>query len=56
MTAICRAVNSKSPHDAVKMGALQIRLDARLLEDKWKVVLEDMLGLDCASSPPNNLA
>jgi hypothetical protein len=33
----------KSNDGAVKIGATQIRLDTRLLGDKWKVVLEEML-------------
>jgi hypothetical protein len=41
---------------AVKIGASQIRLDAGLLGDKWKVLLEEIPSPDCACSPPHNLA
>jgi transcription-repair coupling factor (superfamily II helicase) len=33
---------------AVKIGATQIKLDTRLLGDRWKVVLEEILGSNCA--------
>ena len=29
------------------MGAIQIKLDARLLGDRWIEVLEDVLRSDC---------
>jgi transcription-repair coupling factor (superfamily II helicase) len=32
---------------AVKIGATQIKLDSRLLGDKWKVVLEEILSSSC---------
>jgi transcription-repair coupling factor (superfamily II helicase) len=35
---------------AVKIGATQIKLDTRLLGDRWKVVLEEILSSDCARS------
>jgi transcription-repair coupling factor (superfamily II helicase) len=33
---------------AVKIGATQIKLDTRLLGERWKGVLEEMLGSNCA--------
>jgi transcription-repair coupling factor (superfamily II helicase) len=33
---------------AVKVGATQIKLDTRLLGDRWKVVLEELLSTNCA--------
>jgi transcription-repair coupling factor (superfamily II helicase) len=39
------AISSVGP--AVKIGATQIKLDTRLLGDKWKVVLEEMLNSNC---------
>ncbi len=41
---------------AVKIGASQIRLDAGLLGDKWKVLLEEIPSPDRSCSPPHNLA
>jgi transcription-repair coupling factor (superfamily II helicase) len=38
------AVMSKYPGAAVKTGPTQIKLDTRLLGDKWKLVLEEILG------------
>ncbi|HXZ30316.1 MAG TPA: transcription-repair coupling factor [Dehalococcoidia bacterium] len=38
----------KSYDGAVKIGATQIRLDTKLLGDRWKVVLEEMLSSDYA--------
>jgi len=34
---------------AVKIGTTQIKLDTRLLGDRWKVVLEEVLSSNCAS-------
>ena len=42
-----REVMSKYSGGAVKMGAIQIKLDARLLGDRWIEVLEDVLRSDC---------
>jgi transcription-repair coupling factor (superfamily II helicase) len=41
-------VMSKYLDGAVKIGATQIKLDIRLLGDRWKVVLEEMLSSNCA--------
>jgi transcription-repair coupling factor (superfamily II helicase) len=38
----------KSYDGAVKIGATQIKLDTRLLGDRWKVVLEEILSSNCA--------
>ena len=38
----------KSYDGAVKIGVTQIKLDTRLLGDKWKVVLEQILSSNCA--------
>jgi hypothetical protein len=38
---------SKYVDGAVKIGATQIKLDTRLLGDKWKVVLEEALSSGC---------
>jgi len=43
-----RGVISKHLDAAVKIGATQIKLDTRLLGDKWKEVLEEILGSNCA--------
>jgi transcription-repair coupling factor (superfamily II helicase) len=42
-----RGVMSKYVDGAVKIGATQIKLDTRLLGDKWKVALEEMLNSGC---------
>jgi transcription-repair coupling factor (superfamily II helicase) len=39
---------SKGYDGAVKLGATQIKLDTRLLGDKWKKVLEEILRSNCA--------
>jgi transcription-repair coupling factor (superfamily II helicase) len=39
-----RGVTSKYLDSAIKPGATQIKLDTRLLGDKWKVVLEEILS------------
>ncbi|HEY4711659.1 MAG TPA: TRCF domain-containing protein, partial [Dehalococcoidia bacterium] len=41
-------VMSKYLDSAVKIGVTQIKLDTRLLGDKWKVVLEQILSSNCA--------
>ena len=38
---------SKYLDAAVKIGATQIKLDTRLLEDTWKEVLEEILSSGC---------
>jgi len=38
----------KSYDAAIKIGATQIRLDTRLLGDRWKAVLEEILTSSCA--------
>jgi transcription-repair coupling factor (superfamily II helicase) len=38
----------KSYDGAVKIGATQVKLDTRLLGDRWKVVLEEILSSNCA--------
>jgi len=38
-----RGVMSKYIGSAVKIGVTQIKLDTRLLGDRWKVVLEEIL-------------
>ncbi|MCJ7576195.1 MAG: hypothetical protein MUO80_05935 [Dehalococcoidia bacterium] len=38
----------KSNDAAVKIGATQIKLDTRLLGERWKVVLGDILSSNCA--------
>ena len=43
-----RGVMSKYPEVAVKIGATQIKLDAKLLGDRWPRVLEEILSSDCA--------
>jgi transcription-repair coupling factor (superfamily II helicase) len=49
-------VMSKYLGAAVKIGATQIRLDTKLLGDKWKVVLEEILSSNCAYSPSHDRA
>jgi hypothetical protein len=39
---------SKYPDSAIKIGPTQIKLDAKLLGDRWKEVLEEILGSNCA--------
>jgi transcription-repair coupling factor (superfamily II helicase) len=41
-------VMSKYLDGAVKIGATQIKLDTRLLGERWKVVLEEILRSNCA--------
>jgi len=43
-----RGVMSEYLDSAVKIGATQIKLDTRLMGDKWKAVLEEMLSSDYA--------
>jgi transcription-repair coupling factor (superfamily II helicase) len=38
----------KSYNSAVKIGATQIKLDTRLLGDRWTEVLEEILRSNCA--------
>jgi len=43
-----RRLTVTSPIDgAIKIGATQIKLDTRLLGDRWKVVLEEILSSKC---------
>jgi transcription-repair coupling factor (superfamily II helicase) len=42
-----RGVMSKYLDSAVKIGATQIKLDTKLLGDRWKVVLEEILSSNC---------
>jgi len=41
-------VMNKHLDAAIKLGPTQIKLDAKLLGDKWKEVLEEILGSNCA--------
>ena len=41
-------VMSKFPDGAVKIGATQIKLDTRILGDRWPRVLEEVLASNCA--------
>jgi hypothetical protein len=41
-------VMSEYTDAAVKISATQIKLDARLLGDRWKVLLEELLSSNCA--------
>ena len=41
--SLCRRYGSE-----VKIGATQIKLDTRLLGDRWKAVLEEILSSSCA--------
>jgi transcription-repair coupling factor (superfamily II helicase) len=47
ITALTGVV-SKCPDGAVRIGSRQIRLDTKLLGERWKGVLEEMLSSDCA--------
>jgi transcription-repair coupling factor (superfamily II helicase) len=40
-------VMSGYPDAAMKIGATQIKLDTRLLGDRWKLVLEELLSSHC---------
>jgi len=42
-----RGVMSEYIDGAVKIGATQIKLDTKLLGDRWKVVLEEILSSNC---------
>jgi transcription-repair coupling factor (superfamily II helicase) len=42
-----RGVMSKYLDSAIKVGVTQIRLDTRLLGDRWKAVLEEILSSGC---------
>jgi transcription-repair coupling factor (superfamily II helicase) len=46
-------VMSASPHPAIKIGATQIRLHMKLLGDRWKAVLEEILNSYCTSGTPH---
>jgi hypothetical protein len=39
-----RGVMGRYPDSAVKIGATQIKLDTRLLGDRWKIILEEILS------------
>ena len=41
-------VMNKYLDSAVKIGPTQIKLDTRVLGDRWKIVLEDILRSNCA--------
>jgi transcription-repair coupling factor (superfamily II helicase) len=43
-----RLMITSTVDSAVKIGATQIKLDTRLLGDRWKVVLEEILSSSCA--------
>jgi len=43
IASIAKQSQRKSYDGAVKIGATQIKLDIRLLGDRWKVVLEEIL-------------
>jgi len=43
-----RGVMSKYLDSAIRIGATQIKLDTKLLGDRWKVVLEEILSSNCA--------
>jgi transcription-repair coupling factor (superfamily II helicase) len=43
-----RGVIGRYPDAAIKIGATQIKLDTKLLGDRWKVVLEEVLSANCA--------
>jgi transcription-repair coupling factor (superfamily II helicase) len=42
-----RGVMSEYLDSAIKIGVTQVKLDTRLLGDKWKVVLEEILSSNC---------
>jgi len=46
---------SKGYDGAIKIGVTQIKLDTRLLGDRWTEVLEEILRSNCAYSSPHNL-
>ena len=48
IASIAKQSPDKSNDGAVKIGATQIKLDTRLLGDRWKVVLEEMLSSNYA--------
>jgi len=43
-----RGVMSKYLDSAVRIGPTQVKLDTRLLGERWKEVLEEILGSNCA--------
>jgi len=48
IASVAKQSLSKGYGSAVKVGTTQIKLDTRLLGDRWKVVLEDVLSSHCA--------
>jgi transcription-repair coupling factor (superfamily II helicase) len=47
IASIAKQSPDKSNDGAIKIGATQIKLDTRLLGDRWKVVLEEILSSNC---------
>jgi transcription-repair coupling factor (superfamily II helicase) len=41
-------VVSRYPDSAIRIGPTQIKLDTRLLGERWKLVLEELLSCNCA--------
>ncbi|MGA2671479.1 MAG: transcription-repair coupling factor [Dehalococcoidia bacterium] len=48
IASVAKQSPGKSYDGAVKIGPTQIKLDTRLLRDRWKVVLEEILSSNCA--------
>jgi transcription-repair coupling factor (superfamily II helicase) len=48
ITSVAKQSLGKSYDGAVKIGATQIKLDTRLLGDRWTDVLEEILNSNCA--------
>jgi transcription-repair coupling factor (superfamily II helicase) len=48
IASVAKQSLDKKYDSAIKIGATQIKLDTRLLGDRWKAVLEEILGSDCA--------
>jgi transcription-repair coupling factor (superfamily II helicase) len=48
IASVAKQSPGKSYDGAIKIGATQIKLDTRLLGDRWKVVLEEILSSNCA--------
>jgi transcription-repair coupling factor (superfamily II helicase) len=50
-----RGVMSKYLHSAARIGPTEIKLDTRLLGNRWKEVLDEILRSNCAYNPQHKL-
>jgi transcription-repair coupling factor (superfamily II helicase) len=48
IASVAKQSPDKSYHGAIKIGTTQIKLDTRLLGDRWKAALEEILSSNCS--------